>query len=88
MKTSKFAFEIIWPLKSKETIWFPSGFQDTDVSEISTSYEYFNQLKAGNPPKIVFVFLESFSSKSVLQLEPSCCKKRQKKSQPRNWFGE
>ena len=21
-------------------------------------------------------------------LEPSCCKKRQKKSQPRNWFGE
>jgi hypothetical protein len=22
------------------------------------------------------------------RLEPSCCKKRQKKSQPRNWFGE
>ena len=21
-------------------------------------------------------------------LEPSCCKKQQKKSQPRNWFGE
>ena len=23
-----------------------------------------------------------------LVLEPSCCNKQQKKSQPRNWFGE
>ena len=27
-------------------------------------------------------------SDSEIYLEPVCCKKRQKKSQPRNWFGE
>ena len=25
---------------------------------------------------------------AIVLLEPSCCKKRQKKSQPRNWFGK
>ena len=33
-------------------------------------------------------FMHNGAKKIVkLHLEPSCCKKRQKKSQPRNWFG-
>ena len=30
----------------------------------------------------------AYTSAAASILEPSCCKKRQKKSQPRNWFGE
>ena len=39
-------------------------------------------------PGICVKHILSFPQKNVDKLEPSCCKKQQKKSQPRDWFGK
>ena len=37
---------------------------------------------------LVRILIGNLQKLPVKRLELSCCKKRQKKSQPRNWFGE
>ena len=45
-------------------------------------------MSSNKPEKLIMPGWVSFNSNAMIQLEQVWCKKLQKKSQPRNWFGE
>ena len=80
------------PCHANVTYMTGSGLMGHELSRLCHSYFYHRQFFSINVDKLsrkevnlVLQFMQLQLSKG---LEPSCCKKRQKKSSARNWFGE
>ena len=65
-----------------------SGVPEDDLRSIGylDHLDYLSYKKTGHVTSLIPS--KDSSSGSPADLELSCCKKQQKKSQPRNWFGE